>query len=178
MLCVFNGKAGTRELEEKHRRDTIDATEKVKQMTLEAWANNIRKEGCWGQPWEAAIFAVMLGIEIKILTNLPSGWNPISMKETIIFNKAKELLSLIPKDCPTFYLLHHKLYAAGEPGDHGNFNHYSYLKEVFKCDIPSHAKIISVVNISSPRKTTEDLRTPDVSDKRGKAGNRGKPDGI
>jgi hypothetical protein len=94
----------------------------------------------WGTTWEATIAAYMCRIEIIVLTNLHSGLEKVSSKETQRMHKGEALLDSFRAESGTFYLLHHQCGFPGEPSDPSQFNHYAFLQ--LAASMPSDVSII------------------------------------
>jgi hypothetical protein len=141
---VLHGRAGDYRLKPTAARTLQSCTRKYYEEDVESWAERMKQCGAgkkhWGTTWEATIVAYMCGIEIIVLTNIHSGVDKVSSKETLRMNNGEALLDSFPAVGGTFYLLHHQCGFPSVPSDPTQFNHYAFLQAV--TSIPSEAKTI------------------------------------
>jgi hypothetical protein len=84
---VLHGQAGDYRLKPTAARTLQRCTQSFYKEDVECWAERMKECGTerkhWGTTWEATIVAYMCGIEIIVLTNLHSGFEKVSSKETL-----------------------------------------------------------------------------------------------
>jgi hypothetical protein len=149
-------------LSPKDAKTLLTATKKNSNgVGIQEWGLMVSEQGTWGTQWEAAIFALMLKIDINIVTYLPSGLQSVSVKNNLGMNKGKALLRLFLEDCQRYYLLHHQMGKAGMAGDSIKNNHWGYLQKSFY--IPEGTCIICQHEVSVPAPAVNDNKVTEAA---------------
>lgn len=95
--------------------------------SLEKWQDTVMKEREWGSNFESSLFGAIYGVDIRIVTNTPTGLEE-SDTRTLLDMYQIDSETMIPKNAPTFYLYLHKHTLPQQPTKKPN--HFAILDPV------------------------------------------------
>lgn len=105
--------------------------------SLQEWEDTVLQETEWGSNFESSLFGAIFGVDIRIVTNTPSGLEECDTR-TLLTMYEIDAEKVIPEDSPAFYLYLHKHLQPEQPTQKPN--HFAVL-ELVDHDPPDGSKL-------------------------------------
>eukprot|EP00546_Thalassionema_frauenfeldii_P022054 CAMPEP_0178906030 /NCGR_PEP_ID=MMETSP0786-20121207/6607_1 /TAXON_ID=186022 /ORGANISM="Thalassionema frauenfeldii, Strain CCMP 1798" /LENGTH=1508 /DNA_ID=CAMNT_0020577709 /DNA_START=199 /DNA_END=4725 /DNA_ORIENTATION=+ len=105
--------------------------------SLQEWEDTVLQETEWGSNFESSLFGAIFGVDIRIVTNTPSGLEECDTR-TLLTMYEIDAEKVIPEDSPAFYLYLHKHLQPEQPTKKPN--HFAVL-ELVDHDPPDGSKL-------------------------------------